>query len=184
MTRFSHATLVLLGPLMALAGPTTGWVPCDPSVLTAQMARFDALMVKQARCKLTTEVFSYRRSADAVPSDQVFSTIWKDGKRFKAEQLGLYSYQNDSLCAAVDEDERTVVISEPRSAANNALNDRIKGLMHGSRTVAYLDTEGSRVFRVEYDRESPNAYMDITSQPDGWMSEGGVRKPSPGQPLK
>lgn len=171
MIRSFRPALLGMGLLAFGFAPSHPWIPCDKTVLTGQMARFDALMVKHTRCKLTTEVVSYRRSSDVVPSDQVLSTVWRNGNRFKAEQLGLWSYQNDSLCAAIDEDERTVVISEPRGANENLLTDRVKGLLHGVSSIACQDINGGKLFRVEYERNSPNAHMDITYEADGWMSE-------------
>lgn len=171
MTRVLRSVLLCFG-LSALGfTPFHPWFPCDERALTGQMLRFDELMVKNTRCKLTTEVMSYRRSSDVVPSDQVFSTVWRNGKRFKAEQLGLWSYQNDSLCAAIDEDERTVVISEPRGANENALTDRVKGLLHEGSSIACQEMNGGKLFRVTYGPNSPNAFMDITYEADGWMSE-------------
>ena len=171
MIRQFRLTLLGMGFLALGFAPSQPWIPCDQALLTAQMAKFDALMAKQTRCKLTTELVSYRRSTDVVPSDHAFSTVWRHGKRFKAEQLGLMSYQNDSLCAAVDEEDKKVVISEPRGTQENLLSDRVKGLLYEVSSIACQDINGGKLFRVEYARNSPNAHMDITYETDGWMSE-------------
>jgi hypothetical protein len=170
MNRALHIVIVTLGVLF---GPCSSyaqqWETVDPGVLRECLQRNDRQYAAMSNMKLTTVILAYQNAGDAAPSDQGRSVVWRMGDQYKAEHLGMTTYQNKDLRVLIDPDQRTIFLSAPTD-----INASMRGVLQDS-LLAKADKVGRATlgdgthFRLKFGPRAVYGLVEIDFDKAGWL---------------
>lgn len=169
--RIRAHSMILVASLSvcALSSQAQHWVPADAAAVQEFVNRNDRLYAALPNMRMTTEILSYRNAGDAVPNDKGSSTVWRTGDRYKAEHLGMTTYQDKQISILIDPQERTIMLSAPTdmiTATQVAMRDTF--LIHAVRIGRASMGDGTH-FRLKFAPGSLYDAVELVFDPQGWL---------------
>ncbi len=145
------------------------WETVDPASVRECLRASDRLYAAMPNMRLSTQIYSYEDASSTVPQDNGTSVVWRIGDRYKAEHLGVISYQDEELSLVVDPEEMTILVGAPRDlrmVMQRAMEDSL--LAHAVRVGRSEGQDGTR-FRIKLAPGGTFDIVELTFDRQGWL---------------
>ena len=145
------------------------WQTSDAASVRECFQRNDRQYASMVNMKLTTLLSSYRNAGDALPNDKGSSIVWRTGDSYKAEHLGMTTYQDKQLSVLIDPAERTIMVSAPTdmmASMRGAMQDSM--FAHVAKIGRASLGDGTH-FRLKFTPGALYDVMELVFDPQGWL---------------
>jgi hypothetical protein len=119
--------------------------------------------------RLNTVIYAYTNAGDILPNDKGSSVMWKTGDRYKAEHLGLTTYQDKDLRILIDPEERSIMLcapDDPMTSMRGMLQDSLLAHVAHIRRASMAD--GTH-FRLKFGPDALYDLIELAFDLHGWL---------------
>lgn len=166
------ASIVLLVCSLPLNGGRAfaqQWTPSDASAVTEFMAQNDRQYAALVNMKLTTTIQAFKNAGDVFPNDRGSSVVWKTGDRYKAEHLGMVTYQDQEMCLQIDPEERTIMVSTSMNLLTTMRGAMVDSLLRHALVIGRAFMADGTHFRLKFGADAVYDVVELVFDQKGWL---------------
>lgn len=153
-------------------GMTTAqeWRTVDHTELIQKLDASAAKVTAMDRYVFRSTLMAFRTGGDAQPMEASSSTVWKDGKRVKAEHMGFISYQDEQVRVTVDTEDRVMILAEPEGFFD-LLDASYRASVFEAAAIGKREGATGVTYRARYGPGSDFTLIEFQFDRTGWLAK-------------
>jgi|GEM_PF-2719725 len=164
-------TVVALILLVTCSRAFGQWQPADPEELTKAMAANQEHYRALGDFSLRYELIHYQDQGSPQPFERHAMRIDRKGSRYRAEQLGILTLQDENMRVSVDSAGAIVMIAAPAKLEAEQTDHWRKNILPLARSIGKRTTGTGMRYRVMLPISTGFEAVEIQFDRDNWIQE-------------